>query len=86
MQLDHAADVARVAIAEIRVHLVVDCVELAAELLDLLVGQLRQWALGLGLELAGRRAVGLCCGHLGSFARSDYRAISTGPSGALMQV
>jgi len=46
MQADHGADVARIPIAEIGEDLVVDGVEFAADLLDLIRGQAGQRALG----------------------------------------
>jgi hypothetical protein len=48
MHLDHAGDVAAVAVSEVPVDLVVDRVELAAELLDLLGAEARERALDLG--------------------------------------
>ena len=50
VQLDRGADVARVAVAELGVDLVVDRVELAAELLELLGGEAGEGVLGLVLE------------------------------------
>ncbi len=54
VQPDRRADVARVALAEVGVHLVVDRVELAAQLLELLGGEARERALAAPgrLELA----------------------------------
>ena len=52
MHLDHRLDVDRIALAEVVEDLVVDRVELLAELLDLLVGQPRQRAFdGLGTHV-----------------------------------
>ena len=47
VQANHAADVAGVGLAEGREHIVVDGVELAPELLELLGGEARQRAAGL---------------------------------------
>ena len=82
VHLDHALDVAAVAFAEVGVDLVVDRVELAAELLDLLGREVaragsrsRRWrrrqAVAAVIEVA---------------SRLSQSSISIGPSGALTQV
>ena len=73
VHLDHAHDVAAVAVAELGEDLVVDGVELPAELLDLLVAS--------GARAGFRSSLGI-----GFLAGRGHRAISTGPSGALTQV
>ena len=60
MHRDDRADVARVALAEVGIDLLVDRVELAAQLLELLGGQVGERALW---SLTGHRCVlpvGLC--------------------------
>src|SRR5512132_3023471 len=71
MHLDHAGDVAPVAVAEVLEDLVVDGVELAAERVEFLRAQPCERA------FSHARHRGL---------QSVHSAISTSPSGALMQV
>ena len=71
---DHVADVAGVGVAEVVEHLVVQFVELLADLLELLLAEL--------VQRVGR-VVGR--GGSGGHGASSYRSISTWPSGALMQ-
>ena len=70
MHLDHRLDVDRVALAEVVEDLVVDRVELAAELLDLLVAEARERA----LDRLGAHVLLLVC---------VQSSISTGPSGGV---
>ena len=76
VHLDHRADVVAVAVAEVVEDLVVDRVELLAELLDLLVGEAAR---------AGSRSGRSAMGSSRSRGRG-HSSISTGPSGALTQV
>src|SRR5215211_2102217 len=72
VHLDHARDVAAIAIAEVVVDLVVNGVEALAELFDLLLAQAREWALDLRRgQMHPPRA---------------QSSISMSPSGAFMQV
>ena len=77
VHLDHRSDVVGVALAEVVEDLVVDRVELAAELLDLLVGQ-------AGQRVLDRSSVVMW--SPGSCVSVAQRSISTGPSGALTQM
>ena len=57
VHLDHRRDVAPVAVSELRVDLVVDRVELLAELFDLLVGEARERALDVVVSFVSAVAV-----------------------------
>ena len=79
VELDDAADVGGVAIAEVVEDLVVDLLELLAELLDLLVGEPVKRVLG-SMPGRGDALASVLIGF------SDQSSISTCPSGALTQV
>ena len=80
LHLDHALDVAAVAVAEVGEDPVADRVELARQLVELLLGEVRERALALGIyRCGGGTLIGL------PFVGSQS-AISIGPSGALTQV
>ena len=80
-----------VALAEVVVDLVVDRLELLAELLDLLVGEVRERALdlvGLGVRSRSRGVISVLLVLVGLVASGHVvqSSISTWPSGALTQV
>jgi hypothetical protein len=52
MELDDAADVCRVALAEVGVHVVVDRLELLADLVDLRASEPVEWVLDGGGHVA----------------------------------
>ena len=84
VKLDHRGDVAAVVLAEVGVDVVVDRVELLRELLDLLLGEVREGALDLVFG-------GGCGCHAIPFSFGvpvprAHSSISTSPSAVLMQM